>query len=282
MARSSRISSGYDLTQLVIGSEGTLALVTRIWLRLSRRPANTHTVLAPFRDLDRVTAAVGGILAAGLDPVILEYVDLLTMSGIVDRAGIELGIPEQVRSQTVAYLVVQLADDRAVRAEEDTLALGEVLTGELGALDAYVLPGDAAARLVTAREQAFYGAKAAGFHDIIDVVVPRAALPDYVRRVGEIATEFSSLIVGCGHAGDGNVHMSVQQPDPRVRERIMEALLTSGIELGGAISGEHGIGREKKPWFLALTDPASLRLMRGVKATFDPNDILNPGAVLDP
>jgi glycolate oxidase len=277
-----KVSSGYDLTQLVIGSEGTLALVTRIWLRLSRRPANTQTVLAPFRDLDQVTAAVPRIMAAGLDPVILEYVDLVTMSGIVDRAGIELGIPEEVRTATVAYLVVQLADEHPERAEQDTVALGELLTGGLGALDAYVLPGDAAAKLVTAREQAFYGAKAAGFHDIIDVVVPRAALPDYVRRVGEIATEFSSLIVGCGHAGDGNVHMSVHQSDPAVRERIMEALLTSGVELGGAISGEHGIGRHKRPWFLALTDPVNLRLMRGIKATFDPNGILNPGAILEP
>src|SRR5690606_6973800 len=113
------------------------------------------------------------------------------------------------------------------------------------------------------------------------VVVPRAALPDYVRRVGEIATAFSSGIVGCGHAGDGNVHLSVLQPDPEVRTAIIEALLTAGVELGGAISGEHGIGRHKKPWFVALTDPASLRLMRGIKATFDPVGILNPGAVFD-
>lgn len=276
-----KISSGYDLTQLVIGSEGTLALVTRIWVKLSRRPANTQTVLAPFEKLDQVTAAVPSILAAGLQPLILEYIDMLTMAAILNRSGMDLGISEEIRSSALAYLVVQLDDDRPERVEQDTVALGEMLTDELGAMDVFVLPGDAAGQLITAREQAFYAAKEIGFHDIIDVVVPRAALPDYVRRVGEIATEFSSGIVGCGHAGDGNVHMSVLQADEDVREKIMEALLTAGVELGGAISGEHGIGRHKKPWFLALTDPVNVRLMQGIKAAFDPHGILNPGAIFD-
>ena len=276
-----KISSGYDLAQLVIGSEGTLALVTRVWLRLSRRPAHTQTVLAPFTDLGEVTAAIPTILAEGLEPMVLEYIDMLTMAAITNRSGMELGIAEDVRNAALAYLVVQLAGDHEDRIEQDMLRLGQLLTGELGAMDALVLPGEAAGGLITAREQAFYAAREFGFHDIIDVVVPRAALPDYVRRVGEIATEFSSGIVGCGHAGDGNVHMSVLQADEDVRAKIMEALLTSGVELGGAISGEHGIGRHKKPWFLALTDPVNVRLMQGIKATFDPNGILNPGAVID-
>lgn len=277
-----KISSGYNLAQLVIGSEGTLALVTRIWLKLSRRPAHTQTVLAPFTDLDEVTAAIPSILTEGLAPMVLEYIDMLTMAAILNRSGMELGIAEDVRDSALAYLVVQLAGDHEDRVEQDMLRLGQLLTDDLGAMDALVLPGEAAGQLIAAREQAFYAAKEIGFHDIIDVVVPRAALPDYVRRVGEIATEFESGIVGCGHAGDGNVHMSVLQADPEVREQIMRALLQSGIDLGGAISGEHGIGRHKRPYFLDMTDPVALRLMRGIKATFDPNGILNPGAVLDP
>ena len=276
-----KISSGYDLTQVVIGSEGTLALVTRIWLKLSRRPANTQTILAPFATLDQITAAIPTILGAGLDPLILEYIDLLTMAAILNRSGMDLGIPEEIRTTALAYLVVQLSDDLPERAEQDAVRLGELLHGELGAMDVFVLPGEAATQLITAREQAFYAAKEMGFHDIIDVVVPRAALPDYVRRVGEIATEFSSGIVGCGHAGDGNVHMSVLQADEGIRQQIMDALLASGVELGGAISGEHGIGRHKKPWFLKLTDPVNVRLMRGIKAAFDPHGILNPGAIFD-
>ncbi len=277
-----KVSSGYDLTQLVIGSEGTLALVTRIWLKLTKRPATTTTVLAPFADLDQVTAAIPTILAEGLQPLVLEYIDMLTMAAILNRSGMDLGISEEVRTTALAYLVVQLAGDHEDRVEADTIALGELLAGDLGAMDAFVLPGDAAHQLIMAREQAFYSAKEIGFHDIIDVVVPRAALPDYVRRVNEIATEYSSGIVGCGHAGDGNVHMAVLQEDPDIRGKIMDALLRSGVELGGQISGEHGIGRHKKPYFLAMTDPVNVRLMRGIKAVFDPRGILNPGAVFDP
>jgi glycolate oxidase len=274
-------SSGYDLTQLVVGSEGTLALVTRIWLKLTRRPANTRTLLAPFGSVAEITAAIPPILAAGSDPLVLEYIDALTMAAIVHRSGMDLGVEEEVREAAAAYLVLQLEDANPDRVDEDLLALGALLTAQLGAMDAYVLPGDAAAQLIAAREQAFYAARELGFHDIIDVVVPRAALPDYVQRVGQIAAELSSPIVGCGHAGDGNVHMSVLQADEAVRDQVMGALLRVGVDLGGAISGEHGIGRHKRPWFLALTDPVNVRLMRGIKATFDPHGILNPGAIFD-
>jgi glycolate oxidase len=275
-------SSGYDLTQLVVGSEGTLALVTRIWLKLTRRPRHTSTLLVPFAAIDEVTAAIPPILASGADPLVLEYIDGLTMGAIVHRSGMDLGIADELRDRAMPYLVIQLTDDDPARLEEDTLALGGQLTEALGALDVLVLPGEAATQLITAREQAFYAAKEIGFHDIIDVVVPRAVLPDYVRRVAEIGTEHASPIVGCGHAGDGNVHMSVLQADPDVRDRVMRALLSAGVELGGAISGEHGIGRHKRPYFLALTDPVNVRLMRGIKATFDPHGILNPGAIFDP
>lgn len=277
-----KVSSGYDLTQLVVGSEGTLALVTRVWLKLTRRPRNTRTVLAPFADVDRVTAAIPPILAAGVDPLVLEYIDLRTMAAIVQRSGMDLGITAALRDAAQAYLVIQLDDDHDDRVEEDTLALGTLLAESLGALDVLVLPGDAAAQLIAAREQAFYAARELGFHDVIDVVVPRAALPEYVRRVEEIGGEFSSPVIGCGHAGDGNVHMAVMQADPVVREQVMGALLAAGVEAGGAISGEHGIGRHKRPWFIALTDPVNVRLLRGIKATFDPNGILNPGAVFGP
>ena len=157
-----KISSGYDLTQVVIGSEGTLALVTRIWLKLSRRPANTQTILAPFATLDQITAAIPTILGAGLDPLILEYIDLLTMAAILNRSGMDLGIPEEIRTTALAYLVVQLSDDLPERAEQDAVRLGELLHGELGAMDVFVLPGEAATQLIPAREHAFYAAKDRG------------------------------------------------------------------------------------------------------------------------
>jgi glycolate oxidase len=140
-----------------------------------------------------------------------------------------------------------------------------------------VLPPHAGDQLIGARERAFFVAKAAGVNDIVDVVVPRAAIPSYLARAGVLASDHASLVTGCGHAGDGNVHLSVFQPDPEIRRKLVHALLQAGIEAGGAISGEHGLGRAKAGFFLELGDPVVIGLMERLKQAFDPNGILGPG-----
>jgi glycolate oxidase len=278
--RISKISTGYDLTQLIIGSEGTLALVTEAVLKLSPRLTDGRTVLAPFDDLDGVVRAVPKIVAAGLAPTILEYVDALTMAAITHTSQLSLGVPDDVRDRTQAYLVVSLENTSADRVDEDVQRLGELLTGQLGATDVYVLAGSAAHKLIEAREKAFWTAKAAGAHDIVDVVVPRGAMPDFLAQARKLAEETGSGVVGCGHAGDGNVHLAVFQADPDVRHRLLRGIFAAGIAAGGAISGEHGIGTQKRPYFLELADPAALDLMRRIKRSFDPAGVLNPEVLL--
>jgi glycolate oxidase len=274
-------TSGYDLTQLVIGSEGTLALVTRILLRLHPRPDHHATVLAPFATMGEIAAAVPRIVSSGIGPVVVEYIDVASMAGITARAGIDLGISEDVQKRTTAYLVVVLEDHRQDRLDEDTEALAVQLAEE-GAVDVYVLPPLAGTQLIEAREAAFWASKAAGADDLLDVVVPRASIPDFLTTAASVAERTSSLVIGCGHAGDGNVHLSVWQADPAVRHAVMHDIISAGIDLGGAVSGEHGIGRAKKPYLAEFEDPAKLALMRRIKASFDPEGILNPGAIFDP
>ena len=273
-----KATSGYDLTQLIVGSEGTLALVPEATLKLYPRPAHAATVLAPFATLGQVTAAIPRIVDSGVGPLILEYIDLLTMAAATASVGLDLGIPEPVREAALAYLVVVLESTDADRLDEDTAVLAELIA-ELGAIDVYVLPPGAATQLIEAREKAFWVAKAAGADDIVDVVVPRASIPDYMERVAELATATGSWIAGCGHAGDGNVHLSVFQADPEVRSQVIHGLFELGLAAGGAISGEHGIGTEKRRYFMELTDPAKLALMGRIKTAFDPNGILNPDTI---
>jgi len=275
-----KTSTGYDLTQLILGSEGTLALVTEATLKLHPRLAHGATVLAPFTTLDGVTAAVPRLVHQGVAPLILEYVDTLTMAAITANVGLDLGIPAEVRDGALAYLVIVLESRNDARLDEDVTELGELLV-ELGAMEVYVLPAQAAAMLISAREKAFFVAKAAGADDIVDVVVPRAAIPAYMAAVGALAEEHGALVTGCGHVGDGNVHLSVFQPDAERRDQVLRAIFRAGMDLGGAISGEHGIGTAKKKYFQELEDPVKLDLMRRIKRAFDPNGILGPGTLLD-
>lgn len=276
-----KVSSGYDLTQLIVGSEGTLALVTEAVVRLYPRLPCQATVLAPFASVEQVTAAVPQIVASGIAPLICEYVDMLTMTAITSNDDIDLGIPDSVRQTALAYLVVMLEERTAGRLDDAVAELADQLT-RLGAPDVYLPAAPAARRLIEAREKAFWAAKNAGADDILDAVVPRAAMAGFFADVTRAAAgRAGALVAGCGHAGDGNVHLAVFQPDPVAREALLREIFAAAVARGGAVSGEHGIGVAKKRFFLRLADPVAVALMRRVKQAFDPRGILGHGVLFD-
>jgi len=272
-------SSGYDLTQLLIGSEGTLAVTTEITVKVQHRPGASATVLAPFSTLAEIAHAVPRLVGSGIEASILEYIDALAMASITRSAGLDLGIPDDIQAGALAYLVVVLEGTKENRVDEDVEHVG-VLLGELGALEVYVLPPSAGTQLIAARERVFFVAKAAGSDDIIDAVLPRAAIPDYLAEVAVLGSRYGALVTGCGHVGDGNVHLSIFQPDAEKRHQLIRAVFAAAIAAGGAISGEHGIGTEKLAYFLETQDAVPLALMRSIKSVFDPLGILGPDRLL--
>lgn len=268
-------SSGYDLTQLIIGSEGTLALVTEVTLKLSPVFEHRATLLVPFRELDSLAQTVPTLISSGLAPSLLEYLDVLTMASLTKSTDLQLGVSPEIADVTSAYLVIVLETRTAEQLETD-LAEAAELVSAAGALDVYVLEGSKAQQLIEARERAFWVAKSAGANDIIDVVVPRSSVPKFLDEVAALATTHGAFVAGCGHIGDGNVHMSVFQPDDDQREAFLLELFGVGVGLGGAISGEHGLGHDKRRAYLTLSDPVLIELQRGIKRVFDPRGLLNP------
>lgn len=273
-------ASGYDLTQLILGSEGTLALVTEAILKLHPRLTHTATVIAPFPTVDSVAEVIPRVVALGTQPMILEYIDRGTMKALQRANDLALGISPEVTTATDAYLVVVLEARSESRLEDDVADVAALLA-EAGAFDVYVLASGQGAELLAARERAFWMVKSAGADDVIDMVVPRNRIPEYLRGVQEIATGKGSRVFGCGHAGDGNIHFSVFEPDDERRSELLHAIFAMGSVLGGAVSGEHGIGRAKKKYYEALEDPSKIEIQRGIKQVFDPAGILNPGCIFD-
>lgn len=196
------------------------------------------------------------------------------------QSGVSLGVSDDMQQKTQAYLLVVIEGRTRERVDEDVELAGGLLA-ERGAMDVFVLPGSSGSQLVEAREQSFWAAKRAGASDVIDIVVPRASLPEYMQRVREIAMSHGTMIPGCGHAGDGNVHLAIFEQDHGKRHALMHELFDAGRKVGGVISGEHGIGIEKKQHFMELENPVTLELLRRIKQAFDPSNILNPGTIFD-
>ena len=269
---------GYDLCGLFVGSEGTLALVTEITVKLSRKAEAVKTLLAIFDSVDDASQSVVEITAKGLTPAACEMVDGWTLRAIEDY--IHAGFPRD----SAAILLLEVEGLRE-SIEEQAAAIQEVCAAH-HARELRVAK-DARERdlLWKGRKNAF-GAmgRLAPSHYVLDGVIPRSKLPQALRRIQEIGKQYGFGIGNIFHAGDGNLHPIVLY-DPRVPNAIDNAIAASGqiirycVELGGALTGEHGVGMEKSELMPLLFSDADFDLMRRVHDAFNPDSCLNPGKI---
>jgi glycolate dehydrogenase FAD-linked subunit len=267
--------TGYDVTALLVGSEGTLAVTLEATLRLLRKPEQVVTLLALFDGVATAAGAVAAIVAAGLVPRCLEIVDEAALDAM-RAAG------AAVDGRAGALLLIEIDGD-AHDCDRDMERVGE-LAMAANAIDVLVAQ-DAAQRdrlWSVRRELSNILRRTARYKISEDVVVPRGRLPELVADVRRIAEETGVRMPGYGHAGDGNLHVNLLWDDPDAApavERALDALFKSVLALGGTLSGEHGIGTSKAE-FLPLEQSAELiELQRGIKRLFDPKNVLNPGKI---
>jgi glycolate oxidase len=273
---------GYDLTQLLVGSEGTLAIITEITLRLVPKPKATATLQATFRDVDTAVAGVSALLDARVVPATIELIDSGSLRAVEHYLKRDLTPPG-----TGAMLIVEVDGVPAGVAEE--LALVHDACQRAGALSVHRASDEHERdRLWEARRAISFALRAEGLRKINhDVSVPCGRLPELFALIARLQRDLRLWIPSFGHAGDGNIHVNlmVDPEDPEQMQRAeaaARALFEGVVELEGSISGEHGIGFAKAAYLSLELAPEVIALMRRVKAAFDPHGILNPGKTVPP
>lgn len=271
-------STGYNLTQLIVGSEGTLAIVTKIVLRLIPHPKYDLLMLVPFRSLQKAGEAVSAIFRAGFTPSALELIDIDALQ-ISARAVDSTAVP--VTDDIAAHLIIEVdgnhLDTLMLEIEAIATLLEDYEAGEVF----FAEDAQQKAELWKLRKKAAEAVKLAGYTIEEDIVVPRAELPAFIDGLKKMGEQYDFKSACYGHAGDGNLHVRIKKEglensmdDPKMVESL-RALFGLVKELGGTISGEHGIGLVQKNYLDIVFEESQFRLMRQIKKAFDPNNILN-------
>jgi glycolate oxidase len=272
--RTSKGVTGYDVTALLVGSEGTLAVFTEATLRLVSKPSAVSTALVLFRDAAAAAGAIAPILAAGVVPRCLEMLDAATLAA-VRSAGVAV-------DQRAGAMLLAEVDGDAV--ESALLRLAEAATASPGCIDVLVArDGAERNRLWAARRMLSRATRTLARYKLSeDVVVPRTRIADLLQRVDEIGVETGVRHLAYGHAADGNFHVNFLWNDADERpavDRAIDRLMHVTIELGGTLSGEHGIGISKAAFLPLEQSPTLIALQKDIKRAFDPKGLLNPGKI---
>ena len=273
-------STGYNLTQLMVGSEGTLGIITKIVLKLQPYPTQNLLMLVPFRSAESACAAVAAIFQAGVTPSALEFMERNAIDWAVQYVG-ETPVP--IREEDGAHLLIEVDGFHLDSLIVDCETITTVLQGfDCG--DIFFADDDATkTALWKLRRNVAHAVKSTSIYKEEDTVVPRAELPHLLRKVKEVGKRFGFESVCYGHAGDGNLHVNILRGS--LSDTAWNVEVPKGIReifqfvksVGGTLSGEHGIGLVQRPYLDIVFSEVELRLMREIKGVFDPLGILNPG-----
>jgi glycolate oxidase len=272
--------AGYSMKDVFIGSEGTLGIITQVLLQLVPKPQARKTILATFAQIDTAAEAVSAIIAAKIIPCTLEFLDRITIHCVEEYA--KIGLPLDAE----AILLVE-TDGHPGAVEEEARRMAEIVR-EHGATTVQVAKSaEEAERLTTARRVAFSAlARRSPTTILEDATVPRSELAKMIRFIQETSIKYGLTIGTFGHMGDGNLHPTFLTDEKNAVEmanveKAMGEIFAYTVKLGGTITGEHGVGLAKKPFLPEAIGDASLALMRRLKRTLDPDNILNPGKIFD-
>jgi glycolate oxidase len=276
--RTIKNKTGFDLVGLFVGSEGMLGVVTEITLRLLPLPPARASLSAGFKTIEQAAEAVQRILGAGFLPSALEIADRFTLESAREH------LQNRIVPEGEAHLLVDLdGQERSVQTDLEQL---RQLVQSLGALNLETAYGEAECeRLWDLRRGFSESLKATGLKKLNqDVVVPRGRIVDLVEFAGQLQEQHGFPIACFGHAGDGNIHVNIMVGAPEETEQqanlVLDALFAQVLAWKGAITGEHGVGLAKKPWWPSAVSSETLQLHRVLKNALDPNGILNPGKFL--
>ncbi len=269
---------GYDLTRLLIGSEGTLGVITKMTLRLLPLPESVKTVTAFFDRMETAAETVSEIIRRRIIPRTVEYMDNASIRCAENY--LKIGLP----TEADALLLIE-ADGTEAETASAVREIEEICLSQ-GAMRVEAAKTKADAAKLWKARKAISPALFQYAPDKIneDIVVPRSRIPDMVRKIRALKSESGLFVASFGHAGDGNIHVSVMldkknRAELRKAEAVIDELFDYTLELGGTISGEHGIGVTKSPYISKEIGEVELNLMRKIKAVFDPRGILNPGKI---
>jgi glycolate oxidase len=269
---------GYDLLHMMVGSEGTLGIITKVTLKLYAKQNYTGTLVISFDTREEAAAVVPKILQEGITPLAIEYME----RSVAEKSAVHVGLTWPAQDGNVDLMIIL-----EEATEDDLYNKSEIIVGiceEYNAVDSIIAETAKDQRTILEIRSNVYTAFKEDMVDGMDIAVPPASIPDMVRDLNSIAEKYNTILPAVGHIGDGNIHNFVLRENgekPSYFEEIRQEIYEAAIKYGGTVTAEHGTGKTRKKYMSLQYSDVEIEIMKGIKKAFDPKGILNPGTIIN-